>query len=483
MSIRVRFAPSPTGHLHVGGARTALFNWLLARREGGRFILRIEDTDRERSSEEMVKGILHGLEWLGLDWDEGPFFQSAGLDRHRENVASLLDRGLAYRDFVSAEELAEVRARSPDDAMRYPREQAHGLEPGEAERRSSAGETHAIRFRIPRGETSWDDLVHGPTRFQNEDIEDLVILRSDGTPTYNLAVASDDADMRITHVVRGNDHISNTPKQVLLLKALGKPEPAFAHVPMILGSDGRRLSKRHGATAVGDYEALGFLPEAIVNFLALLGWSPGTNEEVMSRAQLIEKFSLGRVLKKSAVFDHTKLEWLSGQHLSRMSAEALMEPVLGELGPLRGEAEHRLDTERAWFLGLIDLLKPRARTPRDIARHASVFLDKGVDLDPAAVQKHWRKDPEATRSLLATLATRFSGIQWEEEALEATVRGLADERGIGAGRLIHALRVALTGQAVSPGIFEVLRFLGRELALSRIANALKQLEKFDAPRA
>ncbi len=477
MSIRVRFAPSPTGHLHLGGARTALFNWLVARSEGGAFILRIEDTDRDRSSQEMVRGILHGMEWLGLDWDEGPFFQSQGLARHRIEVGELLGRGLAYRDFTSTEELAGVRKENPADAVRYPRKQADRLAPGKADQRALDGEAHAIRFRIPSGETSWRDLVHGLIRFRNEDIEDLVLLRTDGTPTYNLAVASDDAHMRITHVIRGNDHLSNTPKQILILQALGRPVPIFSHVPMILGPDGRRLSKRHGATAVGDYEARGILPEAMLNFLALLGWSPGADEELMDREELIQKFSLNRVLKKSAIFDMAKLEWLNGKYLCHIPAEDVVDQVLSEMGSSREEAEKRLVEDRAWFLRLIDLLKPRARTAGDIAAQAKVFFEDSVQLEAEAVRQYWSKDPRMICGLLAALEERFAGVPWEEDELEAALRGLADEHGLGAGRLIHPLRVALTGQAVSPGIFEVLRFLGRDLALVRIRAAVSCLNE------
>ena len=475
MSTRVRFAPSPTGHLHVGGARTALFNWLVARSEGGAFILRIEDTDRERSSRETVRGILHDMRWLGLDWDEGPFFQSQGLARHRIEAGELLDRELAFRDFTSAEELARVRKENPAEAVRYPREQADRMALGEADQRASDGEAHAIRFRVPSGETSWSDLVHGLTRFRNEDIEDLVLLRTDGTPTYNLAVASDDEHMRITHVIRGSDHLPNTPKQILILRALGRAVPIFAHVPMILGPDGKRLSKRHGATAVGDYEARGILPEAMVNFLALLGWSPGTDEEVMSREELIQKFSLNRVIKRSAIFDTTKLEWLNGQYLCHIPAEDLVDRVLSEMGSYREEAEKRLVADRVWFLGLIDLLKPRARTAGGIAAQAKVFFEDPVQLEADAVRRYWSKDPTTISGLLAALEERFAEVPWEEDQLESALRGLADERGIGAGSLIHPLRVALTGQAVSPGIFEVLRFLGRDLASLRIRDAISRL--------
>ena len=291
-SPRVRFAPSPTGFLHVGGARTALFNWLYAQQMGGVFVLRIEDTDRERSSAEMTQAILDGLQWLGLGWDEGPFHQADGAERHRADVDRLLSGGAAYRCFCTAEELEARRdaaGKEAEEAFRYDRT-CVALEPGESRRRAEAGESFSVRFLIPEGTTEWDDLVHGATRFRNADIEDFVILRTDGTPTYNLAVVSDDLAMGITHVIRGDDHLSNTPKQILLYEALRAPTPTFGHLPMILGPDGKRLSKRHGATAVGEYAGKGILSQALVNFLALLGWNPGDEREIMTLPELISAF-------------------------------------------------------------------------------------------------------------------------------------------------------------------------------------------------
>jgi glutamyl-tRNA synthetase len=419
----------------------------------------------------MVAGILRGLEWLGLNWDEGPEFQSQGIARHQADVDRLLEGGFAYRDFTTSEEIAAVRSADPARAVRYPREQAERLEEGVAEEWAAAGAAHAVRFRMPPGEVAWCDLVHGPTRFQAGDIEDLVLLRSDRTPTYNLAVASDDAHMRITHVIRGDDHISNTPKQILLLKALGDPVPAFAHVPMILGPDGRKLSKRHGTTAVADYEAQGVLSEAMVNFLALLGWSPGTDQGVMSRPELIERFSLDRVLKKASVFDPAKLAWLNGQYLSRTPARELLGAVLAELGTERGRAELLLADDPEWFLGVIDLLKTRARTPGDIASRLRIFVEPSVQREPDAVERYWADIPN-TLSTLVAVEECLSVTAWDEESLESALRGLAAERGVGAANLIHPLRVALTGQAVSPGIFEVLWFLGRDLAIQRVRDAI-----------
>lgn len=473
MSLRVRFAPSPTGYLHVGGARTALFNWLVARQAGGTFVLRIEDTDRDRSSREMVDAILEGMEWLGLDWDEGPVFQGAGVERHREQALGLLEQGKAYRDFTTPEELARIREEDPDAAVRYPRQRFEAMGEGEAERRAGDGEPHAIRFFMPTGETVlFRDRVHGRMSFRTDTLEDLVILRADGSPTYNLAVVSDDAEMEIDLVIRGDDHLSNTPKQVLLHEALGNEVPEFAHVPMILGPDGKRLSKRHGATAVGDYADQGILADAMVNFLALLGWSPGTDQEVMSREELIRTFSLDRVVKKSAVFDPEKLDWLNGQHLNRLSGKALADQVLALLpDELADEAGRRWSQEPEWMDYVLDLLKTRARSVHEIALKIRPYLAQEIVYDPEAVKKHWLKRPEEAAGHLDALHQRLGqGFEdWSEEGLEEELRALAAEREVGAGRLIHPLRVALVGEAVSPGIFEVLVAMGPGRSLARIA--------------
>ncbi|MGE0443125.1 MAG: glutamate--tRNA ligase, partial [Gemmatimonadales bacterium] len=310
-SPRLRFAPSPTGYLHVGGARTALFNWLYARKTGGTFVLRIEDTDQARSTDEHTQVILDGLNWLGLDWDEGPFFQGAELPRHRADAERLLTEGKAYRCFCTREELEAQRREAPGggDGFKYDR-RCFRLTAAEVERRVAAGTPFVIRFLMPDDEIAWEDAVHGRIAFHGRDLDDLVILRSDRTPIYNLAVVSDDIAMRISHVIRGDDHISNTPKQIALYRALGAAVPIFGHVPMILGPDGKKLSKRHGATAVGDYQNQGILPAAMRNFLALLGWNPGDDREVMSGNELIAAFSLEAIQKKPAVFDLTKLEWM-----------------------------------------------------------------------------------------------------------------------------------------------------------------------------
>ena len=476
--VRVRFAPSPTGYLHVGGARTALFNWLFARHEGGVFVLRIEDTDRARSDEAMTGAILDGLSWLGLGWDEGPLHQADGVERHRADGRTLLERGRAYRCFCT-KDVVDARLAERDERARARGYDRHcrSIERAESERRAAAGEPFALRFDVPAGTTGWDDAVHGRIVFDNTEIEDFVVLRSDATPVYNLAVVSDDIAMRISHVIRGDDHISNTPKQILIYEALEARLPTFAHVPMILGPDGKRLSKRHGATSIGEYRALGILPDALFNFLALLGWSPGADEEILSRDELIRRFTLDGINKKSALFDPTKLRWMNGQYLMRMSAEELESPVIEALTAAGFEdVEARLGG-RDRLLRWIELFKIRARSIEDIATQAAPYLGVAVSYDQAAVAKHWKHHDVADR--LATLRERLAQVEpWDDQArLERAVREHAESSGIGAGKLIHPLRVALTGQSASPGIFDVLALLGRERSLDRIDAAIETLRQ------
>lgn len=473
--MRLRFAPSPTGYLHVGGARTALFNWLLARRHGGAFILRIEDTDRERSRPEHVEAIVTGLRWLGLDWDEGPYFQGEGVERHRTDAFSLLEQGLAYRDFTPPEELAaardEAKAGGQGSFARLPRELAERIDAAEREARAGAGEPHAIRFRVPDGDTVWQDLGHGETRFRNDEIEDLVILRSDGTPTYNLAVVSDDADMSITHVIRGDDHISNTPKQILLYEALGCPVPAFGHVPMILGPDGKRLSKRHGATAVEAYGDAGILPEAMVNFLALLGWSPGTDEELLGLDELVSRFSMDRVLKKSAVFDVDKLHWFNGQYLSRRTPDQLAPPLTALVREAAG-GRPVVELSEESVIHLLEALKPRSRTLAEMAEQAEPFMLEDLAYEEPALEKVWYRDPEGVAQRLEAVLDVVRTAAWDADALESSMRGAAERLGVGAGKLFQPLRLALTGRSASPGIFDVLLILGRERSIHRLEQAI-----------
>ena len=473
---RLRFAPSPTGYLHVGGARTALFNWLYARRHGGAFLLRVEDTDRARSTDESTRAIFDGLEWLGLDWDEEVVHQGANLARHQTDARTLLERRAVYRCFCTPAELDERRraAESAGDAFRYDR-RCDRLPADEVDRRVANGEPHVLRFRVPDGTTAWDDLVHGTIAFPNKDIEDFVVLRSDGTPIYNMAVVSDDIAMRVTLVMRGDDHISNTPKQILIYQALGAALPRFAHLPMIHGTDGKKLSKRHGATAVGDYRHEGILSEAMANFLALLGWSPGGDREVMTIAEMIELFDTDGLLKKAAVFDPQKLLWMNGQHLARMPIDELAERVAPAFERAGLASAASLHARAEWFHHLLEQLRVRSRTTDDVVRQAAPYFGDDVAYDDDAVAKQW-KDRAATRELLDATAQRLASLAaWTPEAMEGSLRELAESRGIGAGKLFQPLRVALTGQAASPGIFDVLVLLGRERSLARLDAATRTL--------
>jgi glutamyl-tRNA synthetase len=475
---RVRFAPSPTGYLHVGGARTALFNWLFARRHGGAFILRIEDTDAERSSADMVTGILDSLRWLGLDWDEGPdtggphapYFQAARAPRHRRAADRLVSEGRAYYCYCSVEDLQAKRgaAETAGSAWRYDGT-CRALSPGEVAAREAAGTPRAVRFLLPDGHTTFVDHVHGPITVKHDTLDDFILLRSDGSPTYQLSVVVDDVDMAITHVVRGDDHISNTPKQMLLYQALGAPVPEFAHVPLILGPDKKRLSKRHGATSVSEYHAQGVLPEAMVNFLALLGWSPGAGDrEVFARDELIARFTLEGISGGDAVFNPEKLEWFNQQHISRLTAAAILDrigPDLAGVGlPVAGlDAAERRRIER-----VIDLVKPRVRRLSDFVDQMKPFLSDAIERDPAAASKYLSAE---VAPHLAAWRDELAGTEpFEAASLEARLRALAAARGIKPAALIHATRVAVVGQAVSPGLFEVLELMGRTRVMRRLED-------------
>ncbi len=485
MAVRVRFAPSPTGFLHVGGARTALFNWLYARRAGGTFLLRVEDTDRARSRPEHTRAILDGLAWLGLDVDEGPVFQADGVERHRRDALKLLGRGGAYPCFCSAGELAARREEAKRAGSGYGYDGRCGrLDPALSQARADAGEPFALRVRVPEEAIGWEDMIHGPMSFPAGSIDDFIVLRSDGTPVYNLAVVSDDAEAGMTHVIRGDDHISNTPKQILLYRALGRPLPRFGHVPLILGPDGKRLSKRHGALSVLAYRDDGYLPEGMLNFLALLGWSPGDDREVLDVGGLIEAFSIGRVLKKSAVFDLEKLGWLNGRHIAAARGAGLAGAVVEILGREAREegrdlagSHPGLETSPERLARIIDLVKGRPRTLPALVRQVAPFFAATIRYDEDAVKRFWKR-PEETALHLRRLAERLAGaaVFDDAETLESVVRGFAEELDVGAGRIINPLRVALMGQAVSPGIFEVLEAMGRERALARIGAAVRFLD-------
>jgi len=465
---RLRFAPSPTGYLHVGGARTALFNWLYARHFGGTLVLRIEDTDFERSTSEMVDGILEGLRWLGITWDEGPFFQSRRMDLYRASADRLLASDHAYYCFCSKEELEARRAaasaegrqpRYEGTCRRLPREQA--------EKRRAEGAPAAVRFAVPpAGSTAFDDQVFGRVEFANTELEDFVLLRSDGVPTYHLSVVTDDIDMRMTHILRGADHISNTPKQVLLYQALGAALPAFAHVPLILGADKTRLSKRHGATSVMAYRDEGIVPEAFRNFLALLGWTPKDSaKEVLGDRELIEQFGLEGISKSNAVFDRPKLDWFNTEYIRAYPAQKLI-PLIEEEWNKAGVVP--IQREQGWLEKTVDLLKPRARNLKDFAGAFRAFFSDEFEIDPAAAAKFL--GDTAVRERLVELGSRYaaSAEPFTEADTERVLRELAAENNVKAGGLINGARVALTGQGVAPSLFAVMVALGKERTVSRL---------------
>ncbi|HZL84508.1 MAG TPA: glutamate--tRNA ligase [Candidatus Krumholzibacteria bacterium] len=513
--VRVRFAPSPTGHLHVGGARTALFNWLFARKHGGTFILRIEDTDAQRSSDESIRGILEAMQWLGLDWDEGPgvggdfgpYQQTSRNVLYRAEAERLQREGHAYRCFCTHEELAAMRAEaaSRGAAQRYDG-RCRGLEAQESERRATAGVPSVVRLALPpSGQARWLDLTRGELAFDLAELDDLVLLKSDGQPTYNFAVVVDDAKMRISHVIRGDDHISNTPKQLMIFDALGFARPEFAHLPMIIGADKTRLSKRHGATSVTAFRDEGILAPAMVNYLALLGWSAGDDREVMRAQELVSYFGLDKVSRNPAVFDVTKLQWMNHEHFARLDfgdkirallpcmrrhglwppsfrAELVPAPhlrvvsgspaekVAASIQPVSEEEWRReeptLVDELPRLRLILDTLGNRFGGPHDVGL-LTCFYSDAFAYDPDSVAKHLHGDAVPER--LQALATELEAVKpFIPEAIETALRGLAARLGIKAGDLIHPARVALTGQAVSPGIFEVFHLLGRAKAVERL---------------
>ena len=459
MAVRTRFAPSPTGFLHVGGARTALFCWLHARRHGGQFILRIEDTDRERSTREAVDGILEGMAWLGLDWDEGPWFQSERTQRYREAVESLIASGQAYRCHCSRERLDRIRAEqlARREKPRYDGHCRDGAQPG--------AQPPAIRFRTPReGETVIDDLVRGRVAIRNDELDDLVIVRADGTPTYNFCVVVDDLDMDVTHVIRGDDHMNNTPRQIHILRALGGARPAYAHVPMILGRDGQRLSKRHGAVSVTSFRDDGYLPEAMLNHLARLGWSHG-DQEIFTRDELIALFDLGAVNRAAASFDTEKLDWLNRHYIKASEPARLGEELGRQLASLGLETGSGPEPA-----GVAVALRERAATLREMAQ-ASVYFYRDFDgYEPGAARKHLR--PVVYSPLASLRGTLASLPVWSAPGIAAAVTRVAAEEGIGLGKLGQPLRVAVTGRGISPPFDVTLALVGRDRTLARLDRAL-----------
>jgi glutamyl-tRNA synthetase len=486
MSVRVRFAPSPTGYLHVGGARTALFNWLWARKLGGTFILRIEDTDRERSTDANTESILEGLKWLGLRPDEGPYFQSEGYDSHKAAAHRLLEAGLAYRSFATSEELEAERKAAEKTGRPWRRdEKSRALSAHESAARAQK-EPFAIRFKVPdQGSTRFEDGVYGVQERQYADIEDFALLRPDGSPLYNLSVVCDDIDMKVTQVIRGQDHLSNTHKQLLLYKALDAAVPMFAHLPLINAPDRTKLSKRkHGAVvSVTTYRDRGFIPAAFRNFLALLGWSPGDDKELFSTEELIERFDFGGINRSNAILNFSETnprEWtdrkalfLNQQHMSHMPLAELLpqvEAVLRPAGLWRDEWAEG-GARRDWFAAAVDLLRPRFVTLLDFADGGRPYFSDTFDIDPEALAKNLGKEPQL-RDWLPELSRRFAALPTFDKATsEAALRAYADEIGVKAGVLINGSRTAATGRSIGPSLFDLLECLGRERVCERLARA------------
>lgn len=434
--VKVRFAPSPTGYLHIGGARTALFNWLFARHNKGVFLLRIEDTDQQRSTEEATQAILDSMRWLGLEWDEGPYFQSQRLPIYKQYAEKLVAEGKAFYDI-------------------------------DAEGRK------AIRFKMQDGVTEINDLIHGTITFDTSLIEDFVILKADGFPTYNFACVVDDAEMGITHIIRGDDHISNTPKQIALYKAFGFKVPEFAHIPMILGEDGSRLSKRHGATSVTEYRDKGYLPHALVNFLALLGWSPGNDVEIISIPEMIEKFTLKRANKTSAQFNNMKLDWMNGQYIKNTPVEQLI-PEVKKFFEKSGIDMTKITPE--WLFDFVKLYHERFKTFQDLLNQTRFFFTDMIEYDQAAVDKFLKK--EGVGELLKEVYSAIFRVDtFDKKTLEDSLRALTERLGIGFSKLAQPMRVAITGKSVSAGIFETMELLGKEKTLKRLDYAMKNLCK------
>jgi glutamyl-tRNA synthetase len=459
--VRLRFAPSPTGFLHVGGARTALFNWLLARKQHGKFILRIEDTDVARSTQESVDAILEGMTWLGLDWDEGPFYQSDNFPLYKEYVQRLLDAGSAYKCYCSSEELDAKR----EKALKEGGKPKYDGTCRELPLQADDGRPYVVRFKAPQtGTTSWVDLVKGKISFENDELDDLIIQRTDGTPTYNFVVVIDDATMGITTVIRGDDHVNNTPRQILLYEALGSPVPSFAHVPMILGADKARLSKRHGATSVMAYRDMGFLPEAMVNYLVRLGWSYG-DEEIFSLEDLIQKFSIESVGRSAGVFNTDKLLWLNAHYIKNgdpVRLAGLLTPFLKERG-----VDPELGPD---LVSVIKTLQERAKTMLELADGAVFYYKADFAYDEKGAAKFFTAE---TPALLENLVAKLEALEsFSMESIEGVFKQICEEKGIKLGQIGPAVRLALSGTTASPGIYEMIEVLGKDETRKRLGRAI-----------
>lgn len=468
MDVRTRFAPSPTGYLHIGGVRTALFNWLFSRRFGGQFILRIEDTDLERSTEESIAAILEGMAWLGLDYDEGPVYQTARFDRYRQIVQQLLDSGQAYRCYCTREELDALR----EQQMRDKQKPKYDGRYRDYDGPPRAGVDPVIRFKNPlSGEVVIDDLIRGRVVVRNEELDDLVIARADGSPTYNLSVVVDDLDMAITHVIRGDDHLNNTPRQINLIQALGKQPPRYAHVPMILGNDGKRLSKRHGAVSVTAYREMGILPQALLNYLARLGWAH-SDQEIFSIEEMTALFDLDGVNKSAATFDHEKLFWLNQHYIKNTSAKEM----LPHITPLFEQQYGPVD--EAVVLSVIELYRDRARTLVEMVEQSTYLFHDFKQYEEKAARKNLRAQNLQT---LQDMCSRMQVVDtWTAEQIEQTIQQYLDDTGMKLGKVAQPIRVAVTGTAMSPSIGATLAVLGKNRTIQRLQRAIEYIQQLES---
>ena len=478
--VRVRFAPSPTGKLHIGGARTAIYNWAFARANGGTFILRIDDTDPTRSTDENTQIILRAMRWLGLDWDEGPevggdfgpYAQTERLDLYKQAAQKLWDEGKAYPCFCTKEQLDADRkaAQERKDPFQGYQRRCRNLDPEEARRRIEAGESYVLRIKVPedRGDVVIHDAVHGEVTFDAKELDDFVIFRSDGTPTYNFATVVDDAMMKITHVIRGDDHLSNTPRQVMVYEALGAPVPTFAHISMILGADGKKLSKRHGAASVEEYRDLGYLSDALFNYLALLGWAPDGETTVFSRDEMAEKFTLDHLSKNPSSLDFDKLEWMNNQYVQTMGADAFLEAAR----PYLEQAGYTLDERVSTIVkASYPLVRERVKIMTDTVPMITYLLDEKIELDEKSVAKVLQKDGKKAKAAILEAAKVLEDCPWTVEAIEAALRGLLEKLDAKPRFVFQPIRVAVTGNMVSPPLFESVALLDRKVVLDRLAKA------------
>ena len=464
MKTRVRFAPSPTGQLHLGGARTALSNYLFTKNQGGKFLVRIEDTDLERSKREYTDQICQSLDWLGLKWDEELVYQSSNTSVYKSYIDALLKSNKAYMCFASKKELDEIRKES--NSFHYP-----GIwrdrDVGDINNEIKKGSPFTVRLKTPQdGKTSFEDLIYGNISVKNNEIDDFIIARSDGSPVYNLTNVVDDSLMEITHVIRGEDHVSNTPKQILIYNALGFKVPTFAHLPMILGEDKKRLSKRHGATGVNEYESMGYQPDALLNYLVLLGWNPGTDEEIFDLDSLVKNFDIRKVQKKSAIYDQKKFNWISSQHLMKEDSEKVLNR-LASIDPKWGEYK-----SQDYLLKVIDLIKPRSNSLSDLVDQSQYFFSSPKEFDSTQLQKIWKQDTTETLIELKSILGAMNS--WVATELDYNFKSFADQRAIGIGKVMQPMRFLICGSLKGPSLFDLMELIGKEESLKRIDYAINE---------